>query len=236
MTANNCKIHKTSIIEEGAQIANNVEIGPYSIIGKNVKINEGTIIKSHVVIDGLTTIGKDNVIHPFAAIGQESQDLKYKNEESTITIGDNNKIREHVTIHPGTKDGIMKTIIGNNCLFMVASHIAHDCIIGNNIILANNSTLGGHVIIEDNAIIGGLSAIKQFVKIGKNAMIGGMSGIESNVIPYSITIGERSKIAGLNLIGLKRSTQNKQEINSLRKFYKELFLEKMSAFMKKQFL
>ena len=227
---NNYTIHKTSIIESGAEIADNVTIGPYCIIGKDVKIGKGTIIKSHSVIEGNTSIGENNTIYSFVAIGQKPQDLKYKGENSSVTIGDNNQIREHVTIHIGTKDGGMKTIIGSNCLFMIGSHIAHDCYVGNNVILANNATLAGHVYLEDNVIIGGLSAVKQFVRIGKHAMIGGMSGIGDDVVPYSLSIadGIRSSMVGLNLVGLKRSIKDKDKINSLREFYKNLFLSKNS--------
>ena len=219
-------IHPSAIIEEGAIIGENVKIGAYSIIGHNVKIGDNTIIKPHVVIEGITSIGKNNTIFSFAAIGQVPQDLKYKNEESQVIIGDNNKIREYVTIHSGTKDGGMVTRIGNNCLLMIGTHIAHDCIVGNNVIMANNATLGGHVIIEDNAVIGGLAAIHQFVRIGKNAMVGGMSGVENDVIPYATVIGERAALAGLNLVGLKRKGVDKEQIHCLRGFYKKLFDKK----------
>lgn len=225
----NNKIHPSAVIEEGAKIGANVEIGAFSIIGKNVEIGDNTIIKSHVVIEGKTKIGKNNVIFPFAAIGQVPQDLKFSGEESEIIIGDNNKIREHVTIHLGTKDGRMITQIGNNCLFMVGVHIAHDCIVGNNVILANNATLAGHVELEDFVIIGGLSALHQFVKVGKHAMIGGMSGVENNVIPYGMVIGERAALAGLNLVGLKRRGFEREEIHALRSFFKKLFVENNSS-------
>ena len=217
------QIHPTAIVEKGAQIGNNVIIGPYCIIGKNVSIGDNTTIKTHVVIEGITKIGQNNTIFQFTSIGSIPQDLKFNNEPSQTIIGNNNKIREFVTIHAGTKDGNMETKVGNNCLVMAYCHIAHDCKIGNNVILANNATLAGHVIVEDNVVIGGLSAIHQFVTIGKGAMIGGMSGVESNVIPYGVVVGERAKLAGLNLIGLKRQNIKKEEINALRDFYKKLF-------------
>jgi len=220
------KIHQSAIIDPKAKISNNVEIGPFCVIGANVKIDEGTIIKSHVVIEGFTKIGKNNVIYPFTTIGQIPQDLKFAGEESRIEIGDNNQIREHVTIHPGTKDDNMLTKIGNNCLLMIGTHIAHDCVVGNNVILANNATLAGHVHVGDFAIIGGLSAVHQFVRIGNNAMIGGMSGVEHDVIPYSAVMGTRANLAGLNIIGLKRKNFAREEIHSLRAFYKELFENK----------
>ena len=219
------KIHKTAIIEEGAKLGLNVEIGPFSVIGSKVEIGDNTIIKSHVVIEGITKIGKNNVIFPFAVIGQIPQDLKFSGEDSSIIIGDNNSIREHVTIHPGTKTGAMITKVGSNCLLMIGVHIAHDCVVGDHVILANNATLAGHVEVGDHAVIGGLSAMHQFVKIGKHAMIGGMSGVETDVIPYATVIGERASLAGLNLVGLKRSGIKKDKINSLRAFYKKLFEE-----------
>lgn len=217
------KIHKSAIIENGAKIGQNVEIGAFTLIGPNVEIGDNTIVKSHCVIEGFTKIGKNNLIFPFSAIGQQPQDLKFKGEKSEIIIGDNNKIREHVTIHPGTKDDNLITKIGSNCLFMVGSHIAHDCIVGDNVILANNATLAGHVKVGDFAIIGGLSAVHQFVRIGEHAMIGGMSGVEHDVIPYAIVVGERANLAGLNLVGLKRRNFERDEIHALRSFYKELF-------------
>ena len=216
-------IHKTAIVSDKAQIAKNVEIGPFCVIGDNVKIDEGTILKSHVVIDGNTTIGKNNIIFPFATVGLVPQDLKFAGEQSQLIIGDNNTIREHVTIHLGTKDGGMITKIGNNCLLMVGVHIAHDCLIGNNVILANNATLAGHVQVGNNVVIGGLSAVHQFVRIGGGAMIGGMSGVENDVIPFGLVMGERAHLAGINLVGMKRQNISRDEIHALRNFYKQLF-------------
>jgi UDP-N-acetylglucosamine acyltransferase len=227
------KIHKTAIIEDGAEIGNNVEIGPFSIIGKNVKIGDNTILKSHIIIEGNTQIGQNNIFYPFSTIGVAPQDLKFKGEDSKVVIGDNNTIREHVTIHRGTKDGSMVTKIGNNSLLMVGVHIAHDCQVGNRAILANNATLAGHVILEDDVIIGGLSALHQFVRVGKGAMIGGMSGVESDVIPYGLVVGERASLAGLNLIGMKRTKIERDEIHALRNFFKEVFIKKNENFLEK---
>lgn len=227
------KIHPTAIVEDGAKIGKNVAIGPYSIIGKDVIIGDGTIVKSHVVIDGITEIGKNNLIFQFSSIGADPQDLKFEGEPSKTIIGNNNKIREFVTINAGTKGGIMETRIGNSCLLMAYCHIAHDCLVGNNVVLANNATLAGHVIIEDNVVVGGLSAIHQFVRIGKGAMIGGMSGVENDVIPYGAVMGERANLAGLNLVGLKRQNANKDEINALRAFYKQLFDKDGNSFNEK---
>ncbi len=224
------KIHSTAIISAAAQLGSNVEIGAYSIIGDDVKIGDGTIVKSHVVIEGDTEIGKNNVIFPFAAIGQAPQDLKFSGEKSKIIIGDNNKIREHVTIHLGTKDGAMVTKVGNGCLLMVGVHIAHDCVVGNHVILANNVTLAGHVEIGDHVVIGGLSALHQFVRVGKGAMIGGMSGVENDVIPYGTVMGERASLVGLNLVGMKRHNISREEIHALRNFFKKIFSDKSIAF------
>jgi UDP-N-acetylglucosamine acyltransferase len=227
------KIHKTAIIEDGAKIGEHVSIGAYSLIGKDVSIGSGTTIKSHVVIEGITQIGENNMIFQFSSIGAIPQDLKFGGEPSRTIIGNNNNIREFVTIHSGTKGGAMETRLGNNCLIMAYCHIAHDCIVKNNVVLANNATLAGHVVVEDNVVIGGLSAIHQFVRIGTGAMIGGMSGVESDVIPYGAVMGERANLAGLNLIGLKRQNSEKSDINSLRAFYKELFNEDGKNFSQK---
>ena len=216
-------IHKTAIVETKTKISDNVKIGPYSVIGPNVEIGEGTEIQSHVSILGNTKIGKRNKIYPFASLGNDPQDLKFQGEETKLEIGDNNKIREYVTINPGTNGGGGLTKIGNNCLFMVSAHIAHDCFVGNNVILANNVPLGGHAHIGDNAIIGGNSAVQQFTRVGKSAMIGGMCGVVRDIIPYGIAHGNRSILQGLNLIGLRRKNIPNKEIMILSKAYKEIF-------------
>lgn len=225
------KIHPTAIVSNKAQIGEGVEIGAYSIIGDNVKIGARSVIKSHVVIEGFTEIGQGNIIFPFAAIGQDPQDLKFAGENSRVVIGDNNRIREHVTIHSGTKDGGMVTTIGNNCLLMVAVHVAHDCVIGDRVILANNVTLAGHVQLGDHVVIGGLSALHQYVRVGRGAMIGGMSGVESDVIPYGLVMGERASLAGLNLVGMKRNNLPREEIHALRNFFKKLFTASDQSFI-----
>ena len=216
-------IHRTAIINSNAKISQNVTIGPYSVIGPNVEIGEGTVVQSHVNITGNTTIGKNNKIYPFASIGNDPQDLKFKGEKTLLEIGDNNKIREYVTINPGTVGGGGKTKVGNNCLFMVSSHIAHDCFVGDNVILANNVPLGGHAHVDNNAIIGGNSAVQQFTRVGKFAMIGGMCGVVRDVIPYGIAHGNRSILQGLNLIGLRRKNISNKEILSLSEAYKIIF-------------
>ena len=216
-------IHKTAIIDPKAKISSSAEIGPYSIIGPNVEIGDKTIIQSHVSIIGNTKIGKNNNIYPFASIGNHPQDLKFSGEETKLEVGDNNKIREYVTINLGTKGGGGITKIGNNCLFMVSSHIAHDCIVEDNVILANNVPLGGHAHIEENVIIGGNSAVQQFTRVGKSSMIGGMCGVVRDIIPYAMVHGNRSILQGLNLIGLRRKNIPNKEIMVLSDAYKEIF-------------
>jgi len=218
-------IDTTAIVEKNAKLHSSVKVGPYSIIGPNVEIGENTIIQSHVSITGNTKIGKGNKIYPFVSIN-DPQDLKYNNEETSLVIGDNNKIREYVTINPGTVGGGGKTVIGNNCLFMISSHVAHDCQVGNNVIIANNVPLGGHAIIEDNVVIGGNSAVQQFTRIGKMAMIGGMTGVLHDVIPYGLSTGNRNSLQGLNLIGLRRAKFENKDILGLSEAYKEIFATK----------
>ena len=221
-------IHQTAIISKKAKIMPNVTIGPYCKIDDNVTIDSNTKLISHVCISGNTTIGKNNVFYPFSSIGLSPQDLKYKGEKSFLNIGDDNIFREHVTVNTGTEGGGLNTKIGNKCLFMVGSHIAHDCKINNNVILANNATLAGHVFIDDNSIIGGLAAIHQFVRIGKYAMIGGMSGVEQDIIPYGLYIGVRSRLRGLNIIGLKRKGLKKTNIVDLKIFFKKIFVSEIT--------
>ena len=218
-------IHKSATIDSKSRIASNVEIGPYCVIGPNVEIGENTIIQSHVNISANTKIGKGNNIYPFVSIN-DPQDLKYKGELTNLVIGNNNKIREYVTINPGTVGGGSKTVIGDNCLFMISSHIAHDCQVGNNVIIANNVPLGGHAIIEDNVVIGGNSAVQQFTRIGKMAMIGGMTGVLHDVIPYGLSTGNRNSLQGLNLIGLRRAKFENKDILGLSEAYKEIFATK----------
>ena len=198
-------IHKTVIIDKKAEISAKAIIGPYSVIGPYVQIDEGAEIQSHVNITGNTVIGNNTKIFPFASVGTNPQDLKYKGEETKLEIGSNNIIREHVTINTGTDGGGGITKIGNNNLIMIGAHIAHDCVVGNNV------------------VIGGLSAVKQFIRIGDYAMIGGMSGVENDVIPYGLVSGERANLAGLNLVGLKRHKFSKDDIANIKQVYGELF-------------
>jgi len=216
-------IHNTAIIDPKAKISSGVSIGAFTVIGPNVEIGENTIIQSHVSIIGNTKVGKNNKIYPFASIGNDPQDLKFDGEVTKLEIGDNNKIREYVTVNPGTKGGGGLTKIGNNCLFMVSSHIAHDCLVEDNVILANNVPLGGHAHIEENVIIGGNSAVQQFTRVGKSSMIGGMCGVVRDIIPYAMVHGNRSILQGLNLIGLRRKNIPNKEILVLTEAYKEIF-------------
>ncbi|NQU60354.1 MAG: acyl-ACP--UDP-N-acetylglucosamine O-acyltransferase [Rhodospirillales bacterium] len=218
-------IHQTAIIEDGAKIGDNVTIGPYSIIGAQVEIADGVEIISHAVVQGRTSIGENTRIFPFASIGHQPQDLKYAGEPSSLIIGSGNVIREHVTMNPGTEGGGMVTRVGNNCLFMVGAHVAHDCQIADNVILVNNATLAGHVVVEEWAIIGGLSAVHQFARIGKHAMIGGMTGVTDDVIPYGSVTGNRARLSGLNIIGLKRRNFSRDLIHDIRKAYRLIFAE-----------
>ena len=219
-------INKSSIIDPKAKISKSVKIGPYCFIGPGVILNDNVELISNVHIEGNTTIGNGTRIFPFASIGTQPQDLKFKGEKNSLEIGQNNQIREYVTINPGTEGGGSKTIIGNNCLFMISSHIAHDCKIGNNVIIANNVPLGGHVTIEDSVVIGGNSAVQQFTRIGRLAMIGGMTGVLKDVIPFGLSIGNRNYLQGLNLIGLRRQRYDNQKIMVLDKAYKEIFSSK----------
>ncbi|MGB0747769.1 MAG: acyl-ACP--UDP-N-acetylglucosamine O-acyltransferase [Magnetospiraceae bacterium] len=216
-------IHPTAIVEDGAVIGDDVDIGPYCVVGPEVSLGDGVVLKSHVAVAGRTTIGSGTSIYPFASIGHQPQDLKYSGEPSELKIGANNVIREGVTMNPGTEGGGMLTSVGDGCLFMVGSHVAHDCRVGNHAILANNATLAGHVTVGDFAILGGLTAVHQFVRIGAQAMIGGMTGVENDIIPYAAAMGNRAYLSGLNIIGLKRRGFSREVIHSLRNAYRDLF-------------
>ena len=219
-------IHQSSVIDPKAKISKNVKIGPFCYVGPEVQLGENVELISNVHLEGNTKIGNRTRIFPFASIGTQPQDLKYNNEKNSVIIGDNNIIREYVTINPGTEGGGTQTIIGNNCLFMISSHVAHDCKIGNNVIIANNVPLGGHVTIEDSVIIGGNSAVQQFTRIGRLAMIGGMTGVLKDVIPFGLSIGNRNYLQGLNLIGLRRKKYENKKIMDLDQAYKKIFSTK----------
>jgi len=219
-------IHNSSVIDKEAKIGKNIKIGPFCYIGPQVQIGDNVELISNVHIEGNTKIGKGTRIFPFSSIGTRPQDLKYRGEFNMLEIGENNTIREYVTINPGTEGGGSKTIIGNNCLFMISSHVAHDCKIGNDVVIANNVPLGGHVTIEDSVVIGGNSAVQQFTRIGRLAMIGGMTGVLKDVIPFGLSFGNRNYLRGINLIGLKRKKYDNKKILELDKAFKKIFSSK----------
>lgn len=219
------RVHASAVVEDGARLADDVSIGPFCRVGPEAVLEGGVRLESHVAVHGRTRIGAGTRIFPFASIGHQPQDLKYAGEASELFIGKNNVIRENVTMNPGTAGGGMVTRVGDNCLFMAGSHVAHDCALGNHVIMANGAVLGGHVSIGDFAILGGLSAVHQFVRIGAQAMIGGMSGVENDIIPFASAMGNRARLGGLNLVGLKRRGFGRDDIHKLRAAYRELFAE-----------
>ncbi len=217
------RIHPSSVIEPGADVAETAEIGPFCLVGSGVSLADGVKLHSHVAIVGNTSVGARTEIFPFASIGHPPQDLKFKGEASRLEIGADNKIREYVTMNPGTEGGGMLTTVGDGCLFMASAHVAHDCKVGNSVIMANNATLAGHVEAGDFAIFGGLCAVHQYVRIGPHAMIGGMSGVANDVIPYGTVFGAHAALSGLNLIGLRRRGFPREDIDALRQAFDLLF-------------
>jgi len=217
------KIHETALVDPHAELDASVEVGAYSIIGPKVKVGKGTRIRSHVVVEGNTTLGEGNIIFQFASVGSVPQDLKYKGEDSQLIIGHHNTIREFVSLNPGTTGGGMETRIGNHNLLMMYCHIAHDCILGSHNIIANGATLGGHVGIEDYAIVGGLVGIHQFVKVGTSAILGAGSMVSKDIPPYCNATGDRARLRGLNLEGLRRRGFSRDQIEILKKVYRIIF-------------
>ena len=216
-------IHSSSIVDPNVKLGSGVEIGPFCVIGAHVELGDNCKLHSHVVIEGHTRIGDNCEIFPFASIGHIPQDMKFGGEESRLEIGSNNKIREYVTMNPGTEGGGLVTRIGSNCLFMAYCHVAHDCQVGDHVIFANGAALAGHCVLGDHVIVGGHSAIHQFVRIGEHAFIGGMSGVENDVIPYGMVLGPRASLKGLNVIGIKRRGFNRTQLKNLREAYDLLF-------------
>ncbi|MFC7332073.1 acyl-ACP--UDP-N-acetylglucosamine O-acyltransferase [Rhodocista pekingensis] len=216
-------IHPTAVVDPAARLGEGVFIGPFCVVGPAVELGDRVTLHSHVVVEGRTRIGEGTVVFPFASLGHPPQDLKYKGEPSELVIGRNNRIREHVTMNPGTEGGGMLTSVGDGGLFMVGVHVGHDCRVGDGVIFANNATLGGHVVVGDFVVLGGLSAVHQFVRIGAHAMIGGMTGVEADVIPFGLVKGERGHLAGLNLVGLERRGFPKEEVAALRTAFRQLF-------------
>ncbi|HSF59535.1 MAG TPA: acyl-ACP--UDP-N-acetylglucosamine O-acyltransferase [Candidatus Binatia bacterium] len=223
------KIHETALVDRRAEIDSDVEIGPYSFVGKHVRIGKGCRVKSHVVIEGRTTLGEGNILFQFATVGSVPQDLKYKGEPSELIIGNRNTIREFVSLNPGTTGGGMVTRVGSGNLLMMHCHIAHDCILGSHNIIANGATLGGHVVIEDYVIVGGLVGIHQFTRIGRGAILGAGSMVSKDVPPYCNATGDRAKLHGLNLEGLKRRGFGPEKIEALKKAYRIMFRSKLKT-------
>ena len=216
------KIHPSALISDGAEIGSNCEIGPFSVIGNEVILKDNVLVKSHVVISGQTTIGSGSIIFPFASIGEIPQDLKYSGEKTKLIIGERNKIRENVTMNPGTKGGGGVTLVGDDCLFMTGAHVGHDARLGDRIVIANQSAIAGHCQIDDDAIIGGLSGVHQFVRIGRGAIIGAVTMVTNDVIPYGLVQARRGELDGLNYVGLKRSGVSRVDIMALRAGYQML--------------
>jgi len=222
----NALIHPSAVIEEGAVLGEGVSVGPFSVIGKGAKIGRGTKILSSVVIEGSVEMGENCTIYPFTSIGLPPQDLKYKGEDTSVRIGNNNIIREYISIHRASVGGDGATVIGDDNFLMAYVHIAHDCKLGNHIIMANAATLGGHVLVEDGAVMGGIAAVHQHARIGTLAMVGGFSGISQDIPPYTMASGARAKLYGLNIVGLKRNGFSDEKISELKQAYKILFREK----------
>ena len=223
MTKTSLNIHPTAIVENGANISNSCRIGPYCCIGSEVTLDEEVSLESHVVVSGKTFIGRGTKIWPFSSVGSNPQDLKYSGEKTALIIGKNNLIRECVSISTGTDGGGGVTSIGNNCLFMLGSHVGHDCKLGDNIVVANSSAIAGHVIIEDNVNIGGLVGVHQFCRIGEGSMIGAHAMVSKDVIPFSMIVGLRPVLSGVNLVGLKRRGSKKENIKKLVEVFSRIF-------------
>ncbi len=217
------QIHPTALVAPGAKLGLGVEIGPFCTVGPDVEIGDGALLISHVVVEGHTAIGAGARLFPFCTVGMAPQDLKYRGEPTRTTVGARVLIREHVTVHRGTPTGRGLTSVGDDCMLMAVTHVAHDCNLGNGVIVANNVVMGGHVAIGDNAVIGGSAAIHQFVRIGRAAMIGGVSGVESDVVPFGVVVGNRARLASINVIGMRRRGLDRAAIHAVRGAYREIF-------------
>jgi UDP-N-acetylglucosamine acyltransferase len=216
-------IHASSIVEDGAKLGDGVSIGPFCTVGREVVLGDGVELISHVAVAGRTSIGARTRVFPFASIGHQPQDLKFKGEVSTLDVGADCLIREGVTMNPGTEGGGSKTVVGDKCAFLANSHVGHDCIVGNSVIFSNNVMLAGHCVVGDFVIIGGGAAVIQFARVGAHAFIGGMSGVENDLIPYGMALGNRAYLSGLNIIGLQRRGFPREQIHSLRRAYRLMF-------------
>ena len=220
-----CDVHATAIVEQGARLGEGVRIGAFCLVGSQVALADGVELISHVVVTGRTTIGSKTRVFPFASIGHQPQDLKYKGEPSTLTVGSDCLIREGVTLNPGTEGGGMQTVIGDRCAFLANSHVGHDCRVGSNVILSNNVMLAGHVTVGDFAGLMGGAAVHQFARVGAHSFLGGMSGLENDLIPYGLALGNRAHLSSLNIIGLQRRGFSREQIHSLRRAYRLLFAD-----------
>lgn len=216
------RVHPSAVVEDGARIGADVTIGPFCVVGSEVKLDRGVVVKSHAVVTGQTTVGEDTVIFPFASIGEIPQDLKFAGEKTRLEIGARNRIREGVTMNTGTDGGGGVTRVGDDCLFMANTHVAHDAQVGNRVIMANNAALAGHCIVEDDVIIGGLSGVHQFVRLGRGAIIGAVCMVTNDVIPHGLVQGPRGTLDGLNLVGLKRRGVAREDITALRAAFQML--------------
>lgn len=216
-------IHPTAIIHKGAQLGKGVSVGPWCIVGPQAVLGDRVTLQASVVIEGHTEIGADCYVHPFAVLGGSPQHLAHKGEDTRLVVGERNQIREHVTMHTGTVKGGGVTTVGNDCLFMVGSHVAHDCVVGNNVVLANNASLGGHVKVGDFVFLGGLCGVHQFARIGRYSFVGGAAMVTKDVIPYGSVWGNHARLEGLNLVGLKRRGFSRDLILSLRTAYRMMF-------------
>ena len=218
-------IHSSAIVEDGAVLGADVTIGAFAQIGPNTVLGDGVRVHAHAVVTGHTTIGAGTEVHPFAVLGAPPQHLGYKGEPTKLLIGTNNQIREHVTMHPGTVQGHGETRVGDNGLFMVGSHVAHDCTVHDNVIMANNATLGGHIEIGSFVFLGGLSAIHQYCRVGAYSFLGGGGILTTDVIPYGSAFGNHAKLEGLNIVGMKRRGMSRETIHAIRSVYRMLFAE-----------
>lgn len=217
------EIHPTAIVSDGAGIGSEVRIGAFSIVGPDVVIEDGAVLHEHVVIEGKTRIGAGTELYPFAVVGGPPQDTSYRGEATAVDIGSNCVIREHATVHRGTAGGRGLTRIGNDCMLMVGSHVAHDCDVGNSVILVNNVSLGGHVFVGDHAILSGMAGAQQRSRIGPHSFVGALSIVVADVIPFATAIGPRAELAGLNIVGLKRRGYDRPTIHALRAAYQAIF-------------
>lgn len=217
------QIHPTALVDSAVTLGQNVKIGPYAVVQGPVVLGDNVELKAHVIIEGHTSLGAGTVVYPFAVLGSPTPDRKYKGEASRLTIGQNNVIREYVTMHPGTAVDRNETTIGNNNLILERVHVAHDCVIGNNCTIINSVGISGHVIIEDYVTIGGMTGITQYVRIGHHAFVGGYVKLEEDVIPYGLVRGDHGYLDGINIIGMQRRSISQEEIVAVRKAYRQLF-------------